>query len=61
MKKGKYFKAVCVMIMLMGIFFSISAFAETATLAKGTALEKKLYQAAVKEGKLEWWDFLSLK
>lgn len=61
MRKGKYLEAICVMIMLMGIFFSISAFAETASLAKGTALEKKLYQAALKEGRLEWWDSLSLK
>jgi iron(III) transport system substrate-binding protein len=62
MRDYKSLKVICAITILMGIFLlSISAHAETANLANATALEKKLYQAALKEGKLEYWETLSMK
>ncbi len=60
MKKRTYFETVCLVIILTGVLVvSINGTAQTP--AKMTILEKNLYQAALKEGKLEWWDSLGLK
>lgn len=59
MKKRMYGKAMCLVIILTGVLIvSINATAQTTT--QMTALEKKLYEAALKEGKLEWWDSLKM-
>ncbi len=60
MKNWKYFRTICSVIILIGaLVVSMNAIAQTPK--QMTALEKKLYEGALKEGKLEWWDSLSLK
>lgn len=60
MKKRPYLETACLVIILTGVLVvSINAIAQTPT--QMTALERKLYQAALKEGELEWWDSYSMK
>ncbi len=59
MKKRTYLETMCLVIILTGVLVvSINATAQTQT--QMTAFEKNLYQAALKEGKLEWWDAMKL-
>ncbi len=60
MKKWAELKGICLVIILVGIVV-VSMSASAQTTAQMTALEKKLYEAALKEGRFEWWDSLSLK
>jgi iron(III) transport system substrate-binding protein len=59
MKKRSVLYAVCIVIIIVGVLSSSIVTAQTAT--PMTALEKKLYQAALKEGEFNWWGPLSLK
>jgi len=59
MGKLLYLKTTCFVIVLAGIVVVSNAIAGPAT--QMTSLEKKLYEAARKEGKLIYWDSLSLK
>jgi len=60
MKRWPLLKTTSLVIILAGILVvSINATAQTPT--EATTLEKKLYQAAKIEGKLDYWDSLSLK
>jgi len=59
MKRWSYRGVFCSVILLAGVMISSHAFAETS--AQMTVLEKKLYEAAKKEGKLTHWDSDSLK
>jgi iron(III) transport system substrate-binding protein len=59
MKKMAYWETVFFVIILIGVFCLSNAIAAPST--QMTALEKKLYEAAKKEGKVIWWDAQSLK
>lgn len=65
MKKGMFLGKICLVIILAGVLVvSICAHAQTpkpTAPSSATALEKRLYQAALKEGQLNWWDQHSLK
>ncbi len=60
MKKRTYFKTMCMVIILTGVLV-ISMNATAQTPKQMTPFEKKLYEAALKEGMVEWWDSLHLK
>ncbi len=60
MKARAYFKTMCLVIILTGVLI-VSMNATAQTPKQMTPLEKKLYEGALKEGELEWWDSLSLK
>lgn len=59
MKKWICSKAMCVAVLFACILVADNALGQTST--QMTGLEKKLYEAAKKEGKLLYWDSLSLK
>lgn len=59
MKRWSTLYAICMVVLLAGLWATDSAIAESAP--QMTALEKKLYEAAKKEGKVFWWDSQSLK
>lgn len=60
MKKRTYFGTVYLVIILTGLLV-VSSNVTAQTTAQMTPLEKKLYEAGLKEGRFEWWDSLSLK
>ena len=49
--------AISFFIILISIFATTNVFGQ----AQMTALEKKLYEAARKEGKIQYWDSMNLK
>jgi iron(III) transport system substrate-binding protein len=59
MKKWSLWETVFFVIIFMGVFCVSNVIAAPST--QMTALEKKLYEAAKKEGKVIWWDAQSLK
>jgi hypothetical protein len=60
MRKRMYCKTMCWVIILTGVsVVSINATAHT--IMQMTPLEKKLYEAGLKEGRFEWWDSFNLK
>ena len=62
MKKHVFVGMVCFVIILTAVL-AVSTWvnAQTQKPTTMTALEQKLYQAALKEGQLNWWDQHSLK
>lgn len=62
MMKHAFVGMVCFAVILSAVLvFSAWGNAQTQKSAPMTALEQKLYQAALKEGQLNWWDQHSLK
>lgn len=59
MKQWPFIKKMSLVIFLTGVFFLSSSIVQAET--PMTPLEKKLYEAAKKEGKLIYWDSMSLR
>ncbi len=57
MKERSFLRILSLVIMVVIFVSSDQLFAQTAK----TAFEQKLYQAALKEGELNWWDQYNLK
>ncbi len=57
MKERPFLKISCLVVMAVIFIFSVQAFGQTAT----SALEQKLYQAALKEGEFNWWEQYQMK
>lgn len=61
MKKLIFIETMCLVIIMAAVLIASICAAAPALTPKPTALEEKLYQAAVKEGELVYWDSLGIR